>query len=271
MPYKDPIKAKEKKKEYYEKNKEQNKEKRNEYKAKCRESSRQHANDSIKAGKIIDQYKWDQYCNHTIKSSAMCRGYPYSNDFTNDIMFEMMVKGCFYCGNIATSIDRINSNLTHTLDNCVGCCNGCNISKGAADPLTFIRKAYYRTHGKYYDDDIDIWFINKQKPRIDMYKARANKQGVLFDLTKEDFNILLNGNCAYCHRSPSTWFGVDRVVPSLGYVINNVVSCCWDCNNDKSGDNIDIMMARNELITNRFISGELVIKDCEKIILHNGH
>jgi hypothetical protein len=38
------------------------------------------------------------------------------------------------------------------------------------------------------------------------------------DLTNKEFEVLIEGNCEYCKRSPITWFGIDRVVPSLGYM-----------------------------------------------------
>jgi 5-methylcytosine-specific restriction endonuclease McrA len=278
MPYKDPVKRKEKKKEYYEKNREiikeekkqyyeKNKENKKEYASKSREYRKRCAIESIISGSIIEQYAWDMWCN-SIKCFA--RKNPYSYEFTNDIMFEMLSKGCFYCGDIATSIDRIDSSLDHTPDNCVASCWGCNNSKGTADSSTFIRKAYYRAREEYYDGDTSIWFINKQKPRMYMYKHKAEKKGVPFDLTKEDFDILIIGNCKYCKRSPTTWFGVDRVIPSLGYVIDNVVSCCFDCNLDKLEDDVDTVVSRNERIAARVDAGDLVIKECEKVILHTG-
>lgn len=260
---------KERSRKHYHENKEQNKEQKKERNAKCLEGRKQHAINSIATGEIIDRYQWDKWCNE-IKRHAKNKKYPYSDDFTNDIMFEMMLKGCFYCGDIATTIDRINSKLDHIIENCVGCCHGCNISKGAADPDTFIRKAYYRVHDKYYDEDIDIWFTNKKKPTTYGYGYTAKKKGVSFELTKEDFDILINGNCKYCNRSPTTWFGVDRVVPSLGYVIGNVVSCCYDCNLDKSEDDVETMRTRNERIVGRIFTGELIIDNKEKMILHNG-
>ena len=285
MVYKDPVKQKENRKEYYEKNKEklkekqkeydaknkeQNKEKKKECTAKRREDRKQHAYDSITSNEIIDTHKWDMWCGE-IKRHAKNNKYLYSDDFTNDIMFEMMFSGCFYCGDIATTIDRIDSKLDHTVENCVGCCHGCNMSKGTADPSTFIRKACYRVCGEYVDKDTDIWFVHKNKPGMWDYKSRAKKKGVLFELTKENFGTLVKGNCAYCKRSPTTWFGIDREVPSKGYVIENVVSCCFDCNTDKFEDDVESMMARNKRIVNRVIAGELVIPKCEKAILHKNH
>jgi len=298
MPYKDPVKRKEyqqqyreenkeKRKDYdekryevdkeqikersrkhYHENKEQNKEQKRERNAKCLEDRKQHAINSISAGEIIDRYKWDMWCDTIKRRNA--KKYPYSEDFTNDIMFEMMLKGCFYCGDIATTIDRIDSKLDHAIENCVGCCQGCNISKGAADPNTFIRKACYRVCEKYYDEDIDIWFTNKKKPSMSDYKNNANKQGVPFELTKEDWEQLVKGNCKYCKRSPVKWFGVDRVVPSFGYVLENVVPCCYDCNLDKHEDDVETMRIRNERIVGRIFAGELIIDNKEKANLHNG-
>lgn len=285
MPSKDPVKRKESNSKYYQNNKEKQKEKQKEYYEKNRERRKEqskestkkrnevhkhYAYDSIISGKISDIRKWDMWCNE-IKRCAKKHKHPYSDDFTNDIMFEMMVQGCFYCGNIATTIDRVDSKLEHTPDNCVGCCKGCNVSKGAADPATFIKKAYYRSRGKYYDDDILIWFIHKEKPRWCEYRRRAEKKGVPFELTKKDFIELGQGDCEYCKRSSSTWFGVDRVVPSIGYVLDNVVSCCFDCNNDKFDDDIFTMRLRNEQIAKRVDAGELIITECEKVILHKKH
>lgn len=240
---------------------------RKEYRLKYLSNLNQHSVDSITTGEIIDRRKWDLKCN-MLRSGAP--KYPYSEDFTNDIIFDMMVKGCFYCGELATTIDRVDSNIGHTPANCVGCCHGCNMSKGVADPSTFIRKAYYRVRGEYIDEDTDIWIVKKQKPRLDQYKKSAEKKGVSFELTKEDFDGLIKGECAYCKRTPSTWFGIDRVVPSQGYVLGNVVTCCYDCNLDKHESDVDITTKRNELIANRMDDGDLIVKKCDKVILHQG-
>jgi 5-methylcytosine-specific restriction endonuclease McrA len=266
MPYKDPAKKKEYLKEYYEKNKEKNNKIIEEY----RKTQKQNAYDSIAKGIIVNHHKWGIWCNK-IKNDAKQKKHPYSIDFTNDVIFEMMIQGCFYCGDFAITVDRIDSTLDHTPENCVGCCKGCNISKGAADPTTFIKKAYYRVCEDYVDDDSDIWFVNKTKPSRAKYKSSAKKKGVLFELTTEDWNKLIKGNCVYCKRSPITWFGVDRVIPSKGYVIENVVSCCFDCNVDKLEDDVENMMVRNKRIVDRVISGELVIPKCDKVILHKSH
>ena len=254
MSYKDPIKRKERDIKYQ---------------ADRNKDLKQHAYDSIISGKIIDTQKWNLRCNQ-IKNSAKTNNHPYSDDLTNDIMFDLMVQGCFYCDDVATTNDRVDSKLDHTLENCVGSCHGCNMSIGVSDPQTFVRKAYYRARGEYYDDDTNIWFVYKTKPSMWHYKKHAEKQGVPFELTKPDWEKLIKGNCVYCHRSPITWFGVDRVIPSLGYVLDNVESCCYDCNLDKLEDDVETMRARNKRIARRVDAGEFVIGEGEKVILHKG-
>ncbi len=254
-------------KEYKAKYRAENRERVREQTAKYYEDLKQHAAESITAGKIVDLNKWNMLCNINKNSN---KKHPYSEDFTSILMFNMMTKGCFYCGDIATSIDRIDSRLDHTPDNCVGSCEGCNNSKGVADPATFIRKAYYRARGEYVDDDMDIWFVNKNKPRLDVYKKRAERQGVAFELTRGDFDKLVEGNCSYCFRRPTTWFGIDRVIPVVGYIINNVVSCCFDCNVDKHKDDVETMTKRNVRIADRVHSGDIMLEECEKVVLHTG-
>ena len=229
---------------------------------------RKHALVCLRDGKIKYQQKWDVFCNQ-IKHCS--KKHPYSADFTNETMFDMMSKGCFYCGNTSTTIDRIDSTLDHTPDNCIGCCQGCNNSKGAADYTTFVRKAYYRSRGKYADDVVDIWFVHKQKPRMDMYKKSAENKGVPFDITKGQFDELIKGDCKYCHRSPSSWFGIDRVVPNDGYVNGNVVSCCYDCNVDKHINDADTTLKRNEQIAERVDSGYLFVDTRPPKTIHIGN
>lgn len=265
MGYKEPDCRREQVAIYYSTNKEQIQSQ----KAKRYKDIKRYSIDSIINGKIDDKHKWDLFCNK-IKKDANNNRHPYSEEFTNDIMFEMMLKGCFYCRDVATTIDRIDSTLCHTIDNCIGCCHACNISKGVSDPTTFIRKAYYRTRNKYVDDTTDIWVVLKQKPIMWNYIRSANKQGIPFELTKQDWNIMTKSDCKYCKRSPTTWFGIDRIIPSKGYVIENVVSCCFDCNVDKHVNDIDVVKKRNEFIANRVDTGELVIKKCPQVVLHQG-
>jgi hypothetical protein len=72
------------------------------------------------------------------------------------------------------------------------------------------------------------------------YKRTAKFRSISFDLDLEEFRALTAGHCYYCGRPPSffcrtaggecLWNGIDRVDNALGYLIENVVTCCAACN-----------------------------------------
>jgi hypothetical protein len=226
-----------------------------------------HALDSLRIGEIIDQTKWTYYSN-SIRNNAKHNKHPYPEEFTDVMIFEMMSKGCYYCMDTATTIDRVDSRIGHVPENCVGSCWPCNMSKGNGDHDSFLRKAYYRTEKEYYDGDIDIWSDNVRKPSYLDCRKKAIRQKVSFELTKDQWDTLVKGNCAYCIRSlpQSKYNGVDRVIPSDGYTLSNVVSCCDDCNRDKGMLSVESMKIRNDNIAVRMRNEEVVITNCDKVL-----
>jgi len=80
------------------------------------------------------------------------------------------------------------------------------------------------------------------------YKNSARKREIDFELSSDEFKLLVKGDCYYCGCSPnreshlharwegsgreeSVFFnGVDRVDNNRGYEKNNCVSCCKMCN-----------------------------------------
>lgn len=62
-----------------------------------------------------------------------------------------------------------------------------------------------------------------------------------FGLTREQFKELITSNCFYCGQKPHMKThvggrkrnGIDRLDVSIGYLKNNCVSCCRDCNRMK--------------------------------------
>lgn len=73
---------------------------------------------------------------------------------------------------------------------------------------------------------------------VECAKRRAHE----FSLSLDFFKHITKQNCFYCNKEPSqvrkagrktgdyVYNGIDRVDNSLGYVENNCVSCCKDCN-----------------------------------------
>jgi len=80
--------------------------------------------------------------------------------------------------------------------------------------------------------------------RIDEYKGNAIKKKIRFALTFEECKSVLLGTCKYCGSGPVKMIapkhasrlggimlnGIDRIDNELGYEIENVVSCCAQCN-----------------------------------------
>jgi hypothetical protein len=85
------------------------------------------------------------------------------------------------------------------------------------------------------------------------YKRKAEKSNKSFDLTREQFAELIKKNCYYCGSIPSNYAsvgrsrskgerflysGIDRIDNNIGYIVENVVSCCWMCNRMKGGSEV---------------------------------
>lgn len=62
-----------------------------------------------------------------------------------------------------------------------------------------------------------------------MYKRGAKARNLTFELTKEEFSTFWGLYCYYCNDKIET-IGIDRIVSSKGYILNNIVPCCSICN-----------------------------------------
>ena len=73
------------------------------------------------------------------------------------------------------------------------------------------------------------------------YRKSAKKRGLNFDLTIDQASELFAAKCTYCGASPDNtmirtklitynYTGMDRLDPSRGYEVDNVVPCCQCCN-----------------------------------------
>lgn len=65
--------------------------------------------------------------------------------------------------------------------------------------------------------------------RYAKYKGSAKEKNIFFDLTYKEFLSFWGKPCFYCN-SPIKLIGLDRIDNTKGYIINNIVSCCQDCN-----------------------------------------
>lgn len=82
------------------------------------------------------------------------------------------------------------------------------------------------------------------------YKLGAKRRGLKYDLTEEQFKEITQKNCYYCGAKPNNirnditlnghfiYNGLDRIDNSKGYIIDNVVPCCFTCNRRKSSSTL---------------------------------
>lgn len=70
------------------------------------------------------------------------------------------------------------------------------------------------------------------KARYSKYKSSAKVRGLDFDLSFKEFESFWQKDCSYCGSAIAT-IGLDRVDSSVGYKIDNLVSCCTTCNKMK--------------------------------------
>ena len=105
---------------------------------------------------------------------------------------------------------------------------------------------------KRHDENAECYY--------NIYKRNAALKQKSFELTKEQFMILVNTNCTYCGIMQEKGFnGIDRVDSLIGYVSDNCVSCCAMCNYMKKCLDKQSFLNRIEHILsyNRFVEGRL--------------
>lgn len=83
------------------------------------------------------------------------------------------------------------------------------------------RKKYLKTPSAFYS----------------RYKISARKRGYKFLLTIDFFIKILSFPCAYCGAKEK--IGIDRMDNTMGYVPENCIACCSNCNYLKRGLSLD--------------------------------
>jgi hypothetical protein len=159
---------------------------------------------------------------------------------------EICQNKCFYCGyqpiGTYNGIDRINSDLHYTLDNCISCCRICNIMKNDKNKDDFIKICIHIAKvNNLIENNIQLYNDLFRFPKniiYNSYRLAAINRNYTFNLTLEQFETLKLGSCYYCGSVPnitnSETCGIDRKINHIGYEINNCVSCCSTCNIMKS-------------------------------------
>lgn len=177
-------------------------------------------------------------------------------ELTKDDFIIMVKLPCNYCGIIQekgfNGVDRLDSSKGYITENCVSCCEMCNMMKGCLGPTIFVNRVeHILTHlkiveGNLHPEDFkaytNISFVK--------YKSRAKGRELEFTLTKELFDKTTNEDCYLCGKSPNIIHknGLDRFDSSVGYIETNIKSCCGNCNFLKRNHNYDVFIDKCNLI-----------------------
>ena len=160
-------------------------------------------------------------------------------DFFND--------ECFYCRfpgiDYPNGIDRLDSSDGYNMDNCVSCCETCNMSKGQLSPLLFLdRIEHILYYNKLINDDYDeeeeymdfeLFSDYKSDMSYEAYMSDSiNNRNIPFELSEDTYLMLKKGKCYICGKKKTDTHcnGIDRVDNDIGYTDNNSKTCCANCN-----------------------------------------
>lgn len=102
-----------------------------------------------------------------------------------------------------------------------------------------------------------------QRKAFGMYQRNAKSRKLSFNLTFEQFLYFSKQNCFYCGDSPSNlqtsptgevfyYNGIDRKDNNLGYLFENCVPCCHNCNWAKGAQCQEDFINRCKRISKRF-------------------
>jgi hypothetical protein len=158
----------------------------------------------------------------------------------------LITQECYYCeiksDKLYNGIDRICSKEDYTKDNCVTACSMCNIMKNTTNISTFILRiitiAHVWSDCKLFESYLHLLPVDGIKRS---YKNFVDNAKYEFKLTKNEVDEIIYKPCHYCNgvAPEGRHLGIDRINSNGIYEINNVVSCCSQCNYVKNDYNVD--------------------------------
>lgn len=78
------------------------------------------------------------------------------------------------------------------------------------------------------------WRDKSDKNLMRLYIKSAEKRNLVFDISEELFIELIHDDCFYCGQTAfEKRNGIDRIDNTIGYSKDNLVPCCFKCNQMK--------------------------------------
>ena len=190
-------------------------------------------------------------------TGAAKRGYEISINFEE--FKELVVSKCYYCHYTkekeTNGIDRLNNDIGYTKENCVPCCEICNMMKHYYHPLFFIELCKIITGikkgtKKFYLNWKEYYGRTNYHNHFNYKKNTESIRKMPFNITKEDWTILIKEPCYLCGFQNNKGIGLDRVDNTKReYTLDNVKPCCGTCNNLKGSYSLETIRNKAKLIS----------------------
>lgn len=148
---------------------------------------------------------------------------------------------CFYCDESNPrgfqGIDRKDQTVGYVRENCIPCCKMCNYLKGSLHKNVFLERVEHiltyqgRIQGHLHPE----CFANHRSCNYKSYKYRANKKQIEFLINEQIFEETRLNPCYICGKNIDEQHmnGIDRFDNMKGYELENIRSCCGECNTMK--------------------------------------
>lgn len=161
---------------------------------------------------------------------------------------------CHYCGiephfceiikrARLNGIDRVDNDKEYIISNCVTACALCNMTKRLLDKNVFIDMCEHILtnlgilQGQRHDEIFGDHFATSYSKKLRQITTRE----IEFQITEDQFNFISNFPCYLCGKlnSVSHKNGIDRLDNNKGYLIDNCLACCAECNWLKHVNNVN--------------------------------
>ena len=169
---------------------------------------------------------------------------------SSDVFDEIVKAPCYYCGTIQdkgfNGIDRLNSEVGYIADNCASACSMCNYMKASLSVDAFLGRVEHiltyngQIHGRLFPE----MFPDYTSTSYIEYKNRASKKNLDFELSQDEYLCLITQDCYLCGKNSNSHHlnGIDRIDNKKGYSMDNVKSCCANCNYMKKNYGLEDML-----------------------------
>jgi hypothetical protein len=190
------------------------------------------------------------------QKSAKKRGYDMNLLYSD--FHELVISQCHYCHYFkeqeTNGIDRVDNSKGYEKDNCVPCCETCNMMKNAFSSIFFIKLCKIISGFELPSDEFytkwNAYYVSRPRCYSTYKKHAENNRHLPFHITKEQWKSLILKPCYLCGFQSKRGIGLDRVDSSKReYTINNVEPCCYTCNVIKKNFTLEQIQEKATLIS----------------------